>query len=222
MIVFLNKQTNYESTNIKGLYFAGSLMQQRDYRKKQSAFIHGFRYNVKFLAQYLLAKHNQQSITHQLVPTDCELLTETIIKAVNHTSALWQQTGYLCDALVYDEQSCTFNYFQSIPVDYAKQTYANQHALLITLEFGQEFFDTCINPFAVARIHQNDYENAHLSPGLHPIVRHYLHNECLSTHHLIEDFENLWQEAVHVKPLKKYLKDTFMVALKSKQTVVGF
>jgi len=39
--------------NVPGLYFAGTLSQQRDFKKSTSGFIHGFRYGVRALHKIL-------------------------------------------------------------------------------------------------------------------------------------------------------------------------
>ena len=43
----------WESANVPGLYFAGTLMQVRDFKKSTSGFIHGFRYGVRALHRML-------------------------------------------------------------------------------------------------------------------------------------------------------------------------
>ena len=48
-----NQTSEWESTNIKDLYFAGVLTQMRDYKKSTSSFIHGFRYNCRALFPYI-------------------------------------------------------------------------------------------------------------------------------------------------------------------------
>ncbi len=54
--------SEWESVNVPGLYVAGTLMQSRDFKKTQSAFIHGFRYNVKMLASVLERNHENVSL----------------------------------------------------------------------------------------------------------------------------------------------------------------
>jgi thioredoxin reductase len=46
---FPDMTASFESTNIPGLFFAGTLMQRLDYKKKQSGFVHGFRHNIENL-----------------------------------------------------------------------------------------------------------------------------------------------------------------------------
>ena len=43
----------YESTNVTGLYFAGTLAHAHDYRKSSGGFIHGFRYTARALHRVL-------------------------------------------------------------------------------------------------------------------------------------------------------------------------
>jgi hypothetical protein len=59
---------------------------------------------------------------------------------------------------------------------------------------------------AIARIHKEDVANAHLSTGIHPIVRRYVNGALSSTHHVIEDIESQWREDVHVLPLIRYFE----------------
>ena len=51
----------FESTNVPGLFFAGTLMHGRDHRKSSGGFIHGFRYLVKFLHNTVRARLGQLS-----------------------------------------------------------------------------------------------------------------------------------------------------------------
>ena len=44
--------------NVPDLYFAGTLMQVRDFKKSTSGFIHGFRYGVRALHRMLERKYH--------------------------------------------------------------------------------------------------------------------------------------------------------------------
>lgn len=201
------KQTSaWESTNISNLYFMGVLMHMRDFKKKQSGFIHGFRYNIKSLYHILEERNHELPVPYEecfMAPND---LADLIIKKVNKTSALWQQTGFMADAIVLDEYRAA-QYYDAMPVDYLMERFADQESyLIITLEFGQKFFDEASDIFSMDRVHKNDYKNAHLSKFLHPIVREYSKGELIAEHHIIEDFESVWTEEVHVAPLKCFLE----------------
>ncbi len=198
----------YESENIQDLYYAGVLMQMRDYKVEQSAFIHGFRYNVKFLADYLAYHYHQQQLPHQTLAKDAKTLSEHVIREVNRTSALWQQTGYLCDVIAVDEKQC--RYYSGIPADsIASNIFATNEYFTVTLEFGQKRINEYANVFAIDRIHKDDYTRADLSTGIHPIVRYYKGHQLQSTHHIIEDFDSVWAEDVHLMPLQTYFKKLF-------------
>eukprot|EP00041_Stephanoeca_diplocostata_P017752 m.364396 g.364396 ORF g.364396 m.364396 type:complete len:381 (-) comp20808_c0_seq36:3472-4614(-) len=47
-----------ESTNIPGLYFAGAITHGKDFKRSAGGFIHGFRYNARFLARLLQVRHS--------------------------------------------------------------------------------------------------------------------------------------------------------------------
>src|SRR5262249_25889234 len=46
---FPEQTSAWESTNVNGLFFAGTLTQAVDYKRVASGFIHGFRYNSRAL-----------------------------------------------------------------------------------------------------------------------------------------------------------------------------
>ena len=48
----------WESTNVPGLYFAGTLTQVRDFKQSTSGFIHGFRYGVRALHRILERRYH--------------------------------------------------------------------------------------------------------------------------------------------------------------------
>ncbi|BAZ04066.1 NAD(P)-binding domain-containing protein [Calothrix sp. NIES-3974] len=208
---FPAQTSEWESINIKDLYFVGVLTHMRDFKKKQSGFIHGFRYNIRAFHQILEYKYHNQSIPSQTIAATPENLTKAILNRVNQSSALWQQTGFLCDLIVVSEDGETANYYKEIPIDYIHDSHLgkNQHYYTITLEFGLDIIFASPDPFAVERVHKDDVENARLSPGLHPIVRCYCQDKLISEHHVIEDIANEWIENVHRQPLEKYFVSIF-------------
>ena len=61
---FPAQTSEWESTNVPDLYFAGTLMQVRDYKKSTGGFIHGFRYGVRSLHRMLEKKYCGQDWPH--------------------------------------------------------------------------------------------------------------------------------------------------------------
>jgi thioredoxin reductase len=211
---FPAQTSEWESTNVKGLYFVGVLMHVRDYKKKQSGFIHGFRYNIQALHHILEYKYYNQELPYQLIPpTPCDL-TEAILKRVNQSSGLWQQTGFLCDLIVISDEDKQARYYQELPTDYVHDSELGQHThyYTVTLEFGYDA-DKMPDPFAIERIHRDNADNASHSAFIHPIIRHFHGDKLICEHHVIEDLAAEWKEDVHIKPLLEFLRNQLNMQL---------
>ncbi|MDJ0735339.1 MAG: NAD(P)-binding domain-containing protein [Nostocaceae cyanobacterium] len=204
---FPAQTSEWESTNIKDLYVAGVLMHMRDYKKKQSGFIHGFRYNIRALHHILEHKyHNQKLPCQPIEPTPTNLM-EAIIQRVNKSSGLWQQTGFLCDLITISKDSKVAQYYEDLPIDYVQDSELGQHEhyYTITLEFGLDIIKASPDPFAIQRVNKDDINNADQSPSLHPIIRRFYRNTLVAEHHVIEDIASEWLENVHTEPLLEFL-----------------
>lgn len=204
---FPNQTSEWESTNVKHLYFAGVLMQMRDFKKSSSAFIHGFRYNIKALHKIFETKYHNLKWDSTIIKAIPETIVDTIIKRVNTTSALWQQFGFLCDYIKIDENSGSANYYEDIPVDYLHDCQMGQHNhyYTITLEFGKIDGD----PFNINR--NPEPNKARNSTFLHPVIRRFNWSKLISEHHVLEDLDAEWiKHEVHIQPLLKFF-DTQLI-----------
>jgi len=203
---FPDQTSEWESTNVKDLYFIGVLMHQRDYKKKQSGFIHGFRYNIRTLHHILEHKYHDRQLPNQLIKVTPESLTKAIINRVNQSSGLWQQTGFLCDLIVIANNGKVAQYYQDLTADYVHNSEFGKHDryYIVTLEFGHEILNQAQDPFAIERVHKDDEKNGANSAFIHPVIRHYHRNNLISEHHVIEDLESEWLEEVHIEPLRKF------------------
>jgi hypothetical protein len=204
---FPGQTSEWESTNVEDLYFAGTLSQQRDYKVTTSGFIHGFRYNIRALVRMFERKYHMKDWPARSVPKTPEGLAEAILERVNKSSGLWQQFGFLCDMIVPGSNG-EMEYYEELPVDFVHDSEFGQQDdyYLMTLEYGKDHDRDLINPVGDYRPHKNDIDNAHLSPGLHPIIRHYHGSNMVEEHHVIEDLYAEWYEDVHTKPLLKYFR----------------
>lgn len=205
---FPRQTSAWESTNVKDLYFAGVLMHMRDFKKKASGFIHGFRYNIRALHRLFEQKYHQQAWPSRLIEPTSESLTEAIIQRVNRSSALWQQTGFLCDLIVIPKPGEAARYYEDMPADYIQDSDFAQHThyYTVTLEFGVRSRDRTTDPFAINRIHKNDVDHAAQSDFIHPIIRRFQGNTLIAEHHIIEDLAGEWLEDEHVEPLLRFLQ----------------
>jgi thioredoxin reductase len=203
---FPAQSSAWESTNVPGLYFAGTLMQVRDYHKSTGGFIHGFRYGVRALHHILEQKYHGVAWPHRLLPSDPRALTDHVIARVNRTSALWQQFGFLCDLIVVGSDGRA-RYHEELPVDYVLESHsgATDNYLTITLEYGPDHDQ--FDPFdiSVGRIAQNDADRSGEGRYLHPVVRHFNGPTLVAEHHVTENLENEWTDRkIHCAPLNAF------------------
>jgi thioredoxin reductase len=195
----------WESTNVRDLYFAGTLMQVRDYQKSTGAFIHGFRYGVRALHRILEQRYHSADWPHRRIAADPDALMEAVIWRVNRTSALWQQFEFLCDLIVV-EPGGPARYYEELPLDYVHESDfgAADTYFTITLEYGPDHdkFD----PFdvSVGRITQSDAERSSEGRYLHPVVRRYRDRTLVTVHHVTENLENEWTAPTHREPLRHF------------------
>jgi thioredoxin reductase len=201
----LPEQTSaWESTNVKDLYFAGTLTQARDYKRTTSAFIHGFRYNAGALHRILEHRYHGNEWPGRQLAAGAAGLRDAIIDRINRSSALWQQFGFLCDLIVVSPGGGSARCFEAVPCDYiADGAFGDGEHYLVTLDYGET---KAADPFGVERIERRDVERAHLSQFLHPRVRHYRGRELVGEHHVIEDLAAEWREPEHLEPLHEFLR----------------
>jgi thioredoxin reductase len=192
----------WESTNVPGLYFAGTITQVRDFKKSTSGFIHGFRYGARALHRILEQRHAGTPWPSRETPE----ITEAIIERVNRTSGLWQQFGFLADVVTV--RKGTAAYHEEVPLDFFAEGGLGGYddAFAITLEYGPDHDQ--VDPFdiTVRRVAQDSVGQAFDAAYLHPVIRHYRGGTVQATHHLAENLENHWDRPdVHVTPLAEFL-----------------
>ncbi|GAA1017885.1 pyridine nucleotide-disulfide oxidoreductase [Acrocarpospora pleiomorpha] len=195
---------DWQSANVDGLYFAGTLMQARDFKQASSAFIDGFRYNLRTMTALLAERYESTPLDRQVIPLDHEKLGATMLDRVNWSSALWTQFEYLCDAFVIDRASGQIQHYQDLPEDYAVERFGDQEELFtITLRWGRQNYG---DVFAIQRDPTPDM--AHESAFLHPVIRSWRHGEKVAERHLLEDLLAVWRNPVrHVEPLYAFLSE---------------
>ncbi|WP_399882160.1 NAD(P)-binding domain-containing protein [Streptomyces sp. BBFR51] len=199
-----------ESVNVPGLYFAGTLMQGRDFRKSTTGFIHGFRYTVRALHRGLRQRHHGEPWPATVLGDATERAVDAVIARVNRSSALWQQFAVLGDLLLFAPDG-TLRYAEEVPVDHVPHAVragdfgeADAYAV-ITLEYGADH--DSVDPFDVTAGRKTQRDVAGLDGRyLHPVVRWYRDGAFVAEHHITENLENEWDdEEVHRAPLRAFL-----------------
>lgn len=204
---FPEQTSAYESVNVPGLYFAGTLTQQRDFKKGTNGFIHGFRYGVRALHRILNSRHHDTPWPAAPLAVTPEAITDALIARVNRSSGLWQQFAVLGDvAEVHQGQA---RYLEEVPLDYVTDGELGPaaHRFVIDLEYGPDHEG--IDPFdvSVPRVIENDVLHAMDSTYLHPVVRHYRDGVLAGTHHLAENLDNEWNfPEIHREPLVAFVR----------------
>jgi thioredoxin reductase len=195
-------RTNWESANVDGLFFAGTIAQDRDFKHASSPFVDGFRYNLRTLTALLCERYAGRELAGTAVPAKPQRLTELILDRLNWSSALWTQFEYLCDVLVVDEAGGEAAHYVDLPEDYAVERFADSaHYYTVTLRWGRDdhrdVFDIKRRPVP---------EHAAESAFIHPVIRRWRGTEMVSELHLLEDIHAEWRwPDRHVQPLEDFL-----------------
>jgi thioredoxin reductase len=202
---FPAQNSEWQSTNVLDLYFAGTLMQVRDYKKSTGGFIHGFRYGVRALHRMLENKYHRQAWPHRSLHGEPQALMEAALARVNRSSALWQQFAFLCDLIVVEADGRA-RYYEELPVDYVRDSDfgAAECYFTITLEYGPDHDQ--VDPFdiTVRRIAQDDPKHSRDARYLHPVVRLYRRKQLVGEHHVAENLENDWTGPAQREPLSAF------------------
>ncbi|MBC6477056.1 MAG: NAD(P)-binding domain-containing protein [Hormoscilla sp. GM7CHS1pb] len=185
--------SEWESLNVQDMYFAGTLMQVRDFHKTHSNVIHGFRFNIKALSHIWEEKYHGKSLPYQELPLKPQAIVDKAIARVSTSAAIFLQQGFLCDLIVICKSSQTARYYEGFPVDYVRESdFAKQEQYYtITMEFGHVVGD----PFSVKR--EKDQDKAYLDVYLHPIIRRFSGAYLFREHHVAEHLENDWRPGQH-------------------------
>lgn len=202
---FPAQTSEWESVNVPGLYFTGTLSQANDFKKATSGFIHGFRYNVRALFRMLEKKHHhtEWEASRPIEPTP-DGLVEAVISRINQSSALWQQYGFLHDVIVVRDDWDHAVYHEEMPLAYVHDSELgeNSHYYTISLEFGKVKGD----PFAIVR--SPEPGKAEESVFLHPVIRRWCGRQLIAEKHLLEDLFGEWKkEDAHVAPLRYFFME---------------
>lgn len=163
--------SSWESENTPGLYFIGAAMAGND-RQAASSFIHGFRYNIRTLANLLEEKYEGIPYpSNGKQPFDLDRLLDWMYTRFSTSSALFQLFGHLCDVLVVSDDLQSATVYEELPVQYAKEHMLdeNQHVLIFTLEFGFKKFAES----SITFLGPSDPTDSSCAAFLHPVIRYY-------------------------------------------------
>ena len=181
--------TEWESSNVRDMYFAGVIMGAKDQRKYFSSFISGFRYTVRFLSQVLNEKYHDHMLAHFKVREDARALSDCLIERASKASSLVLQAGFIADVAVANGTG-EMTYFHDVTLEYAREKLFNHgDCYVLTMEYG-DFSGH--DPLCIARDPNPDAAEDDLY--VHPIVRHYRNGNQVAEYHVPENLENDWTD----------------------------
>lgn len=178
----------WESASTPGLFFIGTTMQERDFKTTSSAFIGGFRYNIRSLHQLIEERHYGSPRPVNKAALSPQALSELIIARLATASALWIQFGYLCDVIYLNPQTLSAYHYQELPIQYAidPSRSFNRNYIALSFEYGQN----AENALRIER--KPSHIRAAESQFLHPVLRHYRDHKQVAEHHLLEDLLGMY------------------------------
>ncbi|MGJ8546686.1 MAG: NAD(P)-binding domain-containing protein [Sulfitobacter sp.] len=185
---FPEMTAEWEHPSARGLFFAGTIMQSRDFKQTMSGFIHGFRHNVACLTDLIAERLGRAPFPQQQTPLDHAALRELIITRISTASGIFLQPGFLCDLIELSgaEQG---RHLRDIPAAWSDHggTYAAGDKLRITLEYGDFGGDS----LHVKR--ENNMFGKTPDAFIHPVIRHLRDGEVIDEMHLADHLDADWR-----------------------------
>ena len=181
--------STWESVNVPDLFFAGTLMQTRDFRRASTPFVDGFRYNIRTLVRMLCAGDDDRVPPGRELPLTTGALAAEITGRISRSSGLWAQFGYLCDAVFLCEGRA--EYHEELPRDFVQEVGARRGADVLTVNF--EWGTWSGDVFSIDRHPSHDM--AFTNVFLHPVVRRYRAGGQVAEHHILEDLLGMYDGA---------------------------
>ncbi len=177
----------WESENVKGLFFAGTIMQSCDYKKTMSGFIHGFRHNVKSLAELITARVQGTDYPTVTTPLSEPELCDKIINRISTASGIFLQPGFMADVILLDGPQAGKTY-QDMPVSWTKNApFTTGSFLQVSLEYGDFGGDS----LHVKR--QNNVFGKEPDAFIHPVIRLVADGKVVDQIHMADHLDADWR-----------------------------
>jgi len=191
---------SYESINVPGLFFGGTVTQQLDYRRSTSGFIHGFRYGARALTRLLDERDYGTSWPSHDVTARPNELALGILERINRSSGLWQQFGALGDVIVVPVAGPA-RILEEVPIKHIPQRRfaPSDRVFVATLEYGTQVHTPFTGTSELA-------DATSISSYFHPVIRTVASGVFVDELHLPSDLENNFlHPRKHVARLTEFL-----------------
>ncbi len=199
---------NYESENIKNLYFIGSLMHSLDYKKSSGGFIHGFRYLIEIFVKI------NYNITENIYKinfnsyNDCAFITELIMDRLTNSSELYQMFGVIVDKFYYDIEKKEITYFKNITPSITNINYSYNIQIILSLEYGETYTEY-ISKLSIKHSSIGNESSARL---LHPVLTVIKDNNIIDIMHLDEELlTEFTKHSIYHDRIFRFLKSYLVI-----------
>jgi len=182
--------SSWESVNVPNLYFIGGSMQGGDQKTKSSSgFIHGYRYNIQTLINLLDERYEGIPLPEEtLTPANFDNLIDWMYQRFSTTAALNELWAFMGDVVLISKDLKKISILRELPVaNIRERSFGDNHALLLTLEFGFEKHDAPPLTFCGP----SDPTDPSRAVFLHPVIR-YLHPEGEDEFHFGDSLLGRW------------------------------
>lgn len=177
----------WESETVEGLFFAGTIMQSCDYKKTMSGFIHGFRHNVKCLAELIAVRVQGGAYPARQTVLAQPDLSEAIIERLSTASGIFLQPGFMADLIRLDGPEAGKT-LQDIPVSWVQDAPLNTGTYLqVTLEYGN------FGPDSLHVKRQNNVFGKEPDAFIHPVIRLVSDGRVVDEMHLADHLDADWR-----------------------------
>ncbi|AWF80208.1 pyridine nucleotide-disulfide oxidoreductase [Microbulbifer sp. A4B17] len=173
----------WESTNVKKMFFVGTLMQGNDYKKSASTFIAGIRYNARALGYFLRKRITGEVWPVSSVPCKGEELYKSIFSRIHNSSSLWHLFGCMCDAYVYDPEGKVYLHYRNIPNRVVDEQELFKGSIGFTLQFG---YHSPRDPQERKKFDDHGF--------IHPIVCLWNDGQIKRESHMLLDVHAEWED----------------------------
>lgn len=204
----------WESTSQPNLFFAGTGMGGKEFKKFTTGFIHGFRYCIRSQLNVVLNREFGNPLKSDVVTNSVQALTDHIVKRVNRCAGPYQMFEVLVDAIALPPLGTSdipenLNYYHELPRGYVNSIpeFRDAPYIEIVLQYGDRG-----NVPAFMFEQQSVPGKADLGWALHPCLRCFYKGKLISRHHMLETAELNWDiPKYHNEPLKEWLTNLFAI-----------
>jgi hypothetical protein len=138
----------WESVNVKNLYFAGAASHGRDHKRAAGGFIHGFRYTARALFTSLEEKYEAEpwpqkkfTIDASSAQRDIQIVTEALLHRINTADGPYPMTAVIGDGILLkcgaqgaDEMEMDYHY--NVPIAAFHNKYETHPRIVFSFGYG--------------------------------------------------------------------------------------